>query len=244
MTSLLSAAALTACAVLLAAPPSARHRIKLLRSPPGSAAWSSARWPPGVPRVAACTAAGLSVALFVEGVVGAVVGGAVGVGVWVLLGRLEPAARRRRREALRAALPLGVDLFAACLAVGRPPAESLRVVADAVGSPLADELATVSARMALGGDPVEVWRQAGAVPELEPLARTMARSAETGAPAADALARLADDLRRERRASMEQAARSVGVQAAAPLGLCFLPAFVLVGIVPSVVSVFASLELW
>jgi pilus assembly protein TadC len=43
---------------------------------------------------------------------------------------------------------------------------------------------------------------------------------------------------------MEQSARSVGVHAAAPLGLCFLPAFVLVGIVPSIVSVFGSLELW
>jgi pilus assembly protein TadC len=184
------------------------------------------------------------VALFVEGPVGALVGGVVGVGVWILLGRLEPAARRRRREAMRAALPLGVDLVAACLSVGRPPAESLQVVADAVGSPLADALATTSARMMLGGDPVEVWRQLGAEPELAPLARTMARSVETGAPAAQALARLADDLRRERRVAMEQSARSVGVHAAAPLGLCFLPAFVLVGIVPSIVSVFGSLELW
>jgi hypothetical protein len=34
------------------------------------------------------------------------------------------------------------------------------------------------------------------------------------------------------------------VRAAAPLGLCFLPAFVLVGIVPSVVSAFTAMSFW
>jgi pilus assembly protein TadC len=72
----------------------------------------------------------------------------------------------------------------------------------------------------------------------------MARSLDTGAPAAEALTRLADDLRRERRTLADQAARSVGVRAAAPLGLCFLPAFVLVGIVPSIVSAFGALRLF
>jgi hypothetical protein len=33
-----------------------------------------------------------------------------------------------------------------------------------------------------------------------------------------------------------EAARSAGVRAVAPLGLCFLPAFVLVGVVPTVVG--------
>jgi hypothetical protein len=32
------------------------------------------------------------------------------------------------------------------------------------------------------------------------------------------------------------------VRAAAPLGLCFLPAFVLVGVVPAVVEAFAALS--
>jgi hypothetical protein len=61
---------------------------------------------------------------------------------------------------------------------------------------------------------------------------------------ADGLALLAGDLRRRRRAAAEQRARSVGVRAAAPLGLCFLPAFVLIGVVPSVVSAFAAMSWW
>jgi hypothetical protein len=42
---------------------------------------------------------------------------------------------------------------------------------------------------------------------------------------------------------VEERARSVGVKAAVPLGLCLLPAFVLVGVVPLVVSLLTSLDL-
>jgi Flp pilus assembly protein TadB len=234
----------TVAAVMLATTPSSRGRLRSLRqedpSPPATARRRSALL---TPRSAACAVAGLGTALTVTGRLGVLLGGAVAVAAWVVTGRLEPAAVRQRREALAAALPLGVDLLAACLLVGRPPAEALQVVARAVGGPLADELGVVAARLALGADPVAVWRQV-AGGGLAPLGRTMARSLETGAPAAEALTRLADDLRRERRTLTDQAARSVGVRAAAPLGLCFLPAFVLVGIVPSIVSAFGALRLF
>ncbi|MFD0891079.1 type II secretion system F family protein, partial [Streptosporangium algeriense] len=56
----------------------------------------------------------------------------------------------------------------------------------------------------------------------------------SGAPVADILTRLADDARQEARSAASAAALRVGVQAVAPLGLCFLPAFVCLGIVPVV----------
>jgi hypothetical protein len=51
-----------------------------------------------------------------------------------------------------------------------------------------------------------------------------------------AVSRLAAEVRAERRSAAEQAARRVGVLAVAPLGLCFLPAFLLLGVVPVVVG--------
>jgi hypothetical protein len=51
---------------------------------------------------------------------------------------------------------------------------------------------------------------------------------------ADAMLRLADDLRSRSRADVERRARAVGVQAALPLGACLLPSFVLIGVVPLV----------
>ena len=56
--------------------------------------------------------------------------------------------------------------------------------------------------------------------------------------------RLAEELRERARADVETRARSIEVKAAAPLGLCLLPAFVVLGIVPMVVGVFGSLGLF
>ena len=76
---------------------------------------------------------------------------------------------------------------------------------------------------------------------LAPLARTFARAARSGSRVADAVDRLSTELALQARARREDRARSVGVRAALPLGLCLLPAFLLIGIVPLVAGLFASL---
>jgi Flp pilus assembly protein TadB len=243
------ACASAALAVAFAIRPSAGRRLSALArtwSPESRAEPSGPqRTPPVVPsRAWACAIGGVGAAVLVGGPAGVAAGLVASAVAWVVTGRLEPAAVRRRREALEAALPLAVDLIAACLHAGRPPAQAAQVVAQAIEGPLGDELAVLAARLSLGADPVGVWRGVDADHPLASLARVMARSLETGAPASQGLTRLADDLRRDRRAGVDKAARSVGVRATAPLGLCFLPAFVLIGIVPAVVSVFWSMQLW
>lgn len=76
---------------------------------------------------------------------------------------------------------------------------------------------------------------------LAPAARALGRAAEGGAPVAAAVARLAADARARSRAQGELAARRVGVLVVAPLGLCFLPAFVLLGVVPVVAGLVGPL---
>jgi hypothetical protein len=56
----------------------------------------------------------------------------------------------------------------------------------------------------------------------------------------DTVARLAEHLAAEERAGVEDRARTVGIRAAVPLGLCLLPAFLLLGVVPTVASLFGS----
>ncbi|HEY9566052.1 MAG TPA: type II secretion system protein, partial [Nocardioides sp.] len=63
-----------------------------------------------------------------------------------------------------------------------------------------------------------------------------ARAHGSGVPVAEVVRRLGVDLAREARADAEDRARTVGVRAALPLGLCLLPAFLLIGIVPVVVA--------
>jgi Flp pilus assembly protein TadB len=118
---------------------------------------------------------------------------------------------------------------------------SLDAVASAVGGPLGEEFTGHSARVRLGADPVRDWRELQGQEQLAPLARAMARSLESGAVLVESLDRLAADLRRRRTTALQRRARSVGVRAAGPLGLCFLPAFMLVGVVPTVIGGFARL---
>jgi Flp pilus assembly protein TadB len=152
------------------------------------------------------------------------------------LRRLEPAAVRRRSARITADLPLAVDLLAACLRAGRPPEEAVGTVSTALDGPLADHLAEVERRFRLGADPADAWGCLLAEPACAGFARAVQRALRSGAPLARTLEHLADDARQGRRWSAEEQARAVETRSVVPLGLCFLPAFVLIGIVPTVAA--------
>ena len=164
----------------------------------------------------------------------------LGVGVLLVVPRvvrrLEPRAVRRERELLAAQGPVVADLLAATLAAGAPMRTALSAVLTAVDRPAADHLAGVVAALGLGADPVEAWAVVADDDVLGPIAAAVVRSARTGAPLASLLTRLADDMRRQRRTVVEIAARSAGVRAVLPLAACFLPAFLLLGVVPVVAA--------
>ena len=63
------------------------------------------------------------------------------------------------------------------------------------------------------------------------------RASESGAALAGACARFAAEQRAGHEAAAEAAARRAGVLVVLPLGCCFLPAFVLLGVVPIVLGV-------
>lgn len=176
-------------------------------------------------------------------VVGLVVGLALVPPVRAVVARMETSAVRRRREQLAAQLPPALDLVVAALDAGRPPALALAVVAETVDEPLRAELSAVAGRLEFG-DPVDVWAQLGDDSPLAPVGRAFRRAGISGAAVARVVQTVADELRRERRAERRERARRVGVRTAAPLGLCFLPAFFLVGVVPTVYGTLTALSLW
>ena len=89
----------------------------------------------------------------------------------------------------------------------------------------------------LGAAGMEAWGPVHADDPLAPLARAFVRSGTTGAPLAETVAAVADEQRRAARWSAEAAARRAGVLAVGPLAVCFLPAFVLIGVVPVILAV-------
>jgi Flp pilus assembly protein TadB len=183
--------------------------------------------------------AGVAVTLLLGGVPGLVVGLVAAVTTVAVVSRLEPRREKERRERMGAQAPLVVDLVAACLASGAALEPSLAAAARAVGSPVADELGTVVASLRLGADPETAW--AAADPSLAGLARAVVRSSQTGAPLADLLPRVAAEARAVHRAQVEARVRTASVRLTAPLGAAFLPAFLLLGVVPVVASWLSSL---
>jgi len=177
------------------------------------------------------------VVVLVGGWVGVVVGALTCVGMSRFLRGLESAVDRRRAAAIVAALPMGATLLAACLRAGRPVEPSVAAVGTALGGPLGGELVHVAASLALGAAPAEAWRRLLDQPATARFARTLVRTWESGAPLAETLESLAVACRATARAAAQQRAKAVGVQTAAPLGLCFLPAFIAVGLVPVIVGV-------
>lgn len=184
----------------------------------------------------ACAAVGVAFAFAVGGVVGIALGIACAIGGPRALGRLESRAVRRRRESLERQAPDAADLLAACLAAGATPADAVRVVGHALGDPIAEPFARLTGALDLGADPITAWSALAQEPALRSIARAAARSAETGAPLSAILATVADDQRDEARARAESMARAAGVRSVAPLAACFLPAFLLIGVVPVVAS--------
>lgn len=129
-----------------------------------------------------------------------------------------------------------LDLLAAALDAGLAPVNALSVVAVGVPEPARGRLLRAVSMIDLGGDAATVWRLLADDAILGPLAHALERSNRSGAPVAAAVRGIADEIRRERRAALLAAARRVGVRTAAPLGACFLPAFFLIAIVPTVVA--------
>jgi len=165
----------------------------------------------------------------------------LGLGFSWWVGTLEAPGIVRARDQVARDLPVAVDLLAACAFVGRPPDQALTIVSRAIGGPLGARLDEVNARLALGADPYAEWTRVSRDSQLASLARTMLRTLESGAPLVDGLTRLAGDRRRERRTHVQMRARTVGVRAAGPLAACFLPAFMLIGVVPTIASGFTRL---
>jgi Flp pilus assembly protein TadB len=191
-------------------------------------------------RPVAAVGVGAAAWLFVGAPAGPVAGVAAAGAAWWVLARAEPPSRRREREEVQRALPHLIDLFASTLRSGAEPVAGLAQVCAALPGPAADRLAPVVERARWGTAGIEAWQAVSADDELAPLARAMVRSLTSGASVVQTVERLADELARESAARAEDAARRVGVAAAVPLGVCLLPAFLLLGVVPTVASLFGS----
>ena len=167
--------------------------------------------------------------------------GAAAVGTAVLVERrlrtADGSAAAVRADLVRE-LPVACDLLAVCLAAGTPVGSAVGAVAPAVDGPLGGELTRVAGLYRLGAGPRRAW--SGTAPEIAVLARTVVRAGESGSGIVPALHRMAADARAAQRSALEASVRRAGVWVLAPLGACFLPAFVCLGVAPLVLGIAAD----
>lgn len=133
-----------------------------------------------------------------------------------------------------------LDVLSVCLSAGMAVSAAAAAAAGSAPPHLARVLHRGADLLALGADPMVAWSippklsVKSADTQIDALVRLARRSAASGAALADGIAELADQSRHDAAHAATAAAERAGVLIAGPLGVCFLPAFVCLGIVPVV----------
>jgi pilus assembly protein TadC len=139
-------------------------------------------------------------------------------------------------------VPMVLDLVGGCLAAGVSWPDALAAAARVSGGALGVACAQAAAALRSGAPAEEAYAGWLDVAPLAPAARSALRTARSGAATADELHRTAARLRAQRRAEAQQRVRRASVWLVVPLGLCFLPAFVLLSVVPLVIGLVPALR--
>lgn len=132
------------------------------------------------------------------------------------------------------------ELLALVLRGGCGVVDGLERVAAVSGTEVATDLASVAAAVRWGMPWARAWEAVG--PGWSVVARAVVLADALGVPPSGPLARAAADQRREHAHGIEIATARLAVRIVLPLGLAFLPAFVLLGLVPLVLALAG--ELW
>jgi pilus assembly protein TadC len=166
------------------------------------------------------------------------------IAVAVFFGVRRLVARRAIEPVDRQVMAFLLDLLAAVLRAGAPVDHAIEAVASSVreygGDRLraaVEPLSVVGRLLRLGTEPQQAWAVLDRLPELAPVAAAGRRCAHSGARLAGALADTAEQLRAQHLQAALARAQRAGIWALLPLGVCFLPAFVCLGVIPVVLGV-------
>jgi tight adherence protein C len=157
---------------------------------------------------------------------------------------LRRAAARRIRRADRE-VPLMLDLLAAAASSGLSGPLALGAVIDAVEGPLADELAAALRAVDLGArwrDELQAVAERLDLQDLRRAIGVLTRSDSLGSSLVESLGRIAEDAREARRSATTERARKAPVKMLFPLVFLVLPAFLLLTVVPVLLSTLRSIR--
>jgi Flp pilus assembly protein TadB len=177
-------------------------------------------------------------------IVGPVLGVPAAVVAWRIPDLMLARLARRTSAAADREIPVLLDLLTVATSAGLPPQLAFRRAVEAATGPLADELRSVLDASDLGGrwrDELTIVGDRLALPDLQRLLGALARTASFGSSLADEIEHLASDVREVRRAAAAQRARTAPVKMLFPLVFLVLPAFLLLTVVPVLLTTVRSI---
>ena len=132
-----------------------------------------------------------------------------------------------------------LDLMALALGSGVPLVVAVEQVAARSGPVVAGHLRRVVAALRWGVQEAAAWDELPVV--WRPAAHAISLAGMAGVPPAGLLTRAATELRRAEQRRIEEATGRLSVLVVIPLGLCFLPAFALLTVVPVIAALAGDL---
>lgn len=130
-------------------------------------------------------------------------------------------------------LAFDLDLVAICLTAGLPIPVALTLTAEATGD--RSGLLRIARAKTIGGEDLAEDDR------LRPVLDVFVFSEHTGVGPAPLIESVAGELRAASRRRRQEAAAALGVRLVIPLGVCILPAFLLLSVVPVVISLLTDL---
>ena len=154
-------------------------------------------------------------------------------------------AEARRRRAMDAEIPQLLDLLAAGSAAGLSAVAGLQRSASVLRGPLRAELGASLEAVDLGArwrDELAAVTQRLALPDLRRAVAVVPRTETLGTSLTEATRELAADVRRSRRSAVAERARAAPVKMLFPLVFLVLPAFLLLTVVPVLLTTVQSIR--
>lgn len=148
-------------------------------------------------------------------------------------------AKEREREGLFFLSALGGSLKA-----GLPLLPALANVATLLSSSLKSDTEKVYSLLLLGAEPKQAWGVLVDDPQLGSCARAIARAQLEGRSLAIVVDRMITEVFEKSLTRSKERVKSLSVKLALPIGLCFLPSFLIGGIGPVIYSFFSSLRIF
>lgn len=154
-----------------------------------------------------------------------------------LAGSERAAPHRSSGPADPLAVAAALDVFAACLASGMAVASAAAATVPSAPPSLAGVLGRAAELLAVGADAATAWSTHDTTDRhVEALTRLARRSATSGAALAQGVVELAEQSRQDAGDTARAAGERASILIAGPLGLCYLPAFLCLGVVPVVMG--------